>query len=125
MRLHPAIGEKPLLWVGTSKRDLLAFPDRVVSDIGYAVSWAQCGTRHPATKFWKGAGPRVLEVVEEFDRGTYRAIYTVRFERAVYVLHCFQKKSPAGVRTARLDVEMVNRRLAVAQADYEERYGQA
>lgn len=124
MRQHPALDEKPLVWMGSSKRDLLAFPERVVSEIGYALSWAQCGRQHSSAKFWKGAGARVLEIVEDFDGSTYRAVYTVRLACAVYVLHCFQKKSPTGVKTARRDVEMVNRRLAAAEADCEVRYGQ-
>jgi phage-related protein len=116
--------ERPLIWMGSSKRDLLAFPERVVSEVGYALSWAQHGRKHSAAKHWKGVGARVLEIVEDFDGNAYRAVYTVRFARAVYVLHCFRKKSPTGIKTARLDVEMVNSRLAAAEADYEARYGQ-
>ena len=66
----------------------------------------------------------MLEIVEDFDGKTYRAVYTVRFERAVYVLHCFQKKSPTGIKTARKDIELVHKRLAAAESDYEARYGQ-
>jgi phage-related protein len=124
MRRFPAAHEKPLLWVGSSKRDLLAFPGRAIGEIGWALEAAQFGGRHPATKPWKGLGPRVLEIVEDFDGNTYRAVYTVRFEHAVYVLHCFQKKSPTGIKTARMDVELVHKRLAAAEADYEARYGQ-
>jgi phage-related protein len=124
MRRHPAKNEKPLVWMGSSRRDLLAFPERVVSRMGYALSWAQFGRKHSATKHWKGVGARVLEIVEDFDGNSYRAIYTVRFERAVYVLHCFQKKSPRRIKTARLDVEMVTRRLAAAEADNEACHGQ-
>jgi phage-related protein len=117
MRRHPAMEERPLIWMGSSKR--------VVGEIGYALSWAQFGRKHSATKHWRGVGARVLEVVEDFDGNAYRAVYTVRFERAVYVLHCFQKKSPTGIKTARPDVEMVRKRLAAAEADYKERNGQA
>ena len=124
MRRFPAAHEKPLLWVGSSKRDLLAFPGRAIGEIGWALEAAQFGGRRPATKPWKGLGPRVLEIVEDFDSNTYRAVYTVRFEHAVYVLHCFQKKSPTGIKTARMDVELVHKRLAAAEADYEARYGQ-
>ena len=124
MRRFPAAHEKPLLWVGSSKRDLLAFPGRAIGEIGWALEAAQFGGRHPATKPWKGLGPRVLEIVEDFDGNTYRAVYTVRFEHAVYVLHCFQKKSPTGIKTARMDVELVHKRLAAAEADYAARYGQ-
>ena len=64
-------------------------------------------------------------MVSDYKTDTFRAGYVVRFERALYILHCFQKKSPSGTRTAKTDVEMVERRLKAAQADYEARYGQA
>ena len=124
MRRFRAANEKPLLWVGSSKRDLLVFPERAVEEIGWALEAAQFGGRHPAAKPWKGVGPRVLEIVEDFDGNTYRAVYTVRFEHAIYVLHCFQKKSPTGIKTARTDIELVHRRLAAAEADYEARHGE-
>lgn len=115
--------DRPLHWVGSSKRDFLAFPDAVKSDMGYALGLAQLGGKHPAAKPWKGEGPGVFELVERHDGDTYRAIYTVRFKDVVYVLHAFQKRSPTGIRTARTDVDMVSRRLRVAQKDHEERYG--
>ena len=74
-------------------------------------------------KIWKGLGAGVLEIAEDFDRSTYRAVCTVRFRRAIYVLHCFQKKSPSGVRTAKHDIELIEKRLRAARGDYEERYG--
>src|ERR1044071_2204629 len=123
MREHPAKGEKPLIWVGSSKQALLGFPMRVVRDIGAALSVAQYGGTDAAGKGWKGQGPGVLEVGEDYDRATYRAVYTVRFRRAVYVVHCFQKKSPSGVRTAKRDVDLIEKRLRDARDDYEERYG--
>ncbi len=92
---------------------------------GIALSVAQFGGKHPSAKPWKGQGPGVLEVVEDYDRATYRAVYAVRFEGAVYVLHAFQKKSPRGIRTSRPDVELVAERLKLAQRDYEERHGKA
>src|SRR5713226_5650736 len=116
-------GEKPLYWVGSSKRDLLEFPAAVKDTIGSALSVAQFGGKHPAAKPWKGEGPGVLEIVEDYQGDAYRAVYTVRFERAVYVLHAFQKKSPRGIKTARPDVELVTKRLKTARQDYEERYG--
>jgi phage-related protein len=122
---RPIAGEKPLYWVGSSKRDLLAFPDPVKDHIGTALSVAQFGGKHPAAKPWKGQGSGVFEVVEDHDRATYRAVYTVRFEGAVYVLHAFQKKSPRGIKTSRLDIELVSVRLRMAQRDYEERHGEA
>jgi phage-related protein len=118
-----AQGEQPLYWVGSAKRDLLVFPDAVKDGIGTALSVAQFGGKHPAAKPWKGAGPGVLEVVEDHDGNTYRAVYTVRFRCAVYVLHCFQKKSHRGIQTPKPDVELVAQRLKLARQDYEDRYG--
>ena len=120
---RPARGEEPLYWVGSSKRDLLAFPEAVKDGIGTALSIAQFRGKHPAAKPWKGLGPGVLEVVEDHDGDTYRAVYTVRFSRGVYVLHCFQKKSHRGIQTPRPDVELVSQRLKLARQDYEDRYG--
>jgi phage-related protein len=123
VRDRPAAGEKPVIWVGSAKHDLLGFPAAVVREVGAALSVAQYGEKHPAVKPWKGEGPGVLEIVEDFARGTYRAVYTVRFRTAIYVLHCFQKKSPSGVRTAKHDVELIGKRLRDARVDYEGRYG--
>ena len=112
------VREKPLHWVGSAKSDFMAFPPQVRSDMGYAIGVAQLGGRHPKAKPWKGEGPGIFEIVESFDGDAYRAIYTVRFEGAVYVLHAFQKKSPSGVRTAQTDIETVRRRLKRAQDDH-------
>ena len=117
-------GEKPLYWVGASLKDTVRFPQNVQRSIGFALSAAQYGGKHLAAKPWKGEGPGILEVVKDYDGDTYRAIYTVRFARAVYVLHAFQKKSPRGIETRQSDVDLVSARLKMAQRDYEERYGQ-
>jgi len=122
-RLRKAAGEKPLLWVGSAKSDLLEFPEAVKDEIGAALSVAQFGGKHPKAKPWKGEGPGVLEIVEDYRGDTYRAVYTVKFEHAVYVLHAFQKQSPKGIKTAQPDVEMVSRRLKLANEDYDARYG--
>lgn len=116
-------GEKPLYWVGSAKRDLLAFPERVKDELGVALSVAQFGGKHPKAKPWKGHGSGIFEVVENFHGDTYRAVYAVRFERAVYVLHAFQKKSPSGIKTPRSDVDLIGQRLESARRDYERRYG--
>lgn len=112
-------GEKPLDWVGSSKRDFLAFPEKVKDEMGNALGVAQFGGKHPSAKPWRGQGPGVFELVEDHDR----AVYAVRFSEVVYVLHAFQKKSPREIRTPKLDVELIERRLKIAQADYEARYG--
>ena len=118
-----AADEKPLHWVGSSKRDFLSFPASVKKDMGNALGIAQFGGTAPSAKPWKGLGPGVLELVESHEGNAYRAVYTVRFEKAVYVLHAFQKKSPSGIRTAQRDVELVGLRLKIAAKDYEEHYG--
>jgi phage-related protein len=118
-------GERPLDWIGSSKKDFLAFPDPVKDELGNALGVAQLGGKHPAAKPWKGEGPGIFEIVEAYDGNAFRAIYTVRFSEVIYVLHAFQKKSPRGIRTATTDVELVAQRLKLAQQDYEARYGQA
>lgn len=115
--------EKPLEWTGAVKRDLMGFPEDVRRAVGYALGVAQLGAKHPAAKPWKGEGAGVLEVVEANDGNAYRAVYTVRFAKAVYVLHCFQKKSPSGIRTAKTDIDLVHHRLKAATQHYEENYG--
>lgn len=122
-RINRVPGEKPLFWVGSSKRDLLEFPEAVKDQIGTALSVAQFGGKHANVKPWKGEGPGVLEVVEDYRGDTYRAVYMVSFEAAVYVLHAFQKKSPKGIKTAQKDVELIGQRLKAARKDYEKRYG--
>ena len=118
-------GERPLDWVGSSKRDFIAFPEPVKDEFGYALGLAQLGGRHPAAKPWTGQGPGVVEVVENHDGDAYRVVYTVRFSEVIYVLHAFQKKSPKGIKTARADIDLIARRLRAAQQDHEDRYGKA
>jgi phage-related protein len=125
MRAWLAQDEKPLDWVGSSKRDFLTFPAAVKDEMGNALGLAQFGRKHPKTKPWKGQGPGVFEAIDDHDGNTYRAVYTVRFREIVYVLHAFQKKSPRGIKTARIDIELVARRLKAAQQDHEARHGKA
>ena len=116
-------GERPLFWVGSAKADLLEFPEAVKDAMGVALSVAQFGGKHPRAKPWKGEGPGVLEIVEDHRGDTYRAVYAVKFARAVYVLHAFQKKSPKGRKTAHTDVDLISRRLNAASENYEAQYG--
>ena len=111
----------PLDWIGSSKKDLLAFPGPVIDAMGYALGVAQLGGKHPSAKPWKGDGGGVFEVVEDFSGDTYRAVYTVRFAEVIYVLHAFQKKSTKGIATAATDVAMIKARLRLARDDYEAR----
>lgn len=108
--------EKRLLWVGSSKDDLLKLPVAVRKFFGHALDFAQRGEKHAAAKPLKGfGGAGVLEVVEVDTGGTYRAVYTVRFNEAVFVLHCFQKKSKTGIATPRKDMDIIRARLRVAE----------
>jgi phage-related protein len=108
---------KPLLWVGSTKKDLLAMPGEVQDTFGYALHLAQTGGKHSQTKALKGFGSAgVLEVVESEAGSTYRAVYTVKIASAVYVLHCFQKKSTSGIATPKPDMDLVRERLKAALA---------
>jgi len=107
---------KPIIWIGTSRRNLKALPKQVRSDIGQALYAAQLGETDPAAKPLKGfGGARVMEIVDRYDTNPYRAVYTVQFSDVIYVLHSFQKKSKSGIATPQKDIELIRRRLAEAQ----------
>ena len=109
--------ERPLEWIGSSYKDLMALPAAVRRFFGYALSLAQAGDQHDAAKVLTGFGSAgVLEVVEYDRSGTYRAVYTVKFDEAVFVLHCFQKKSKRGIATPKEDRAIIHARLKVAEA---------
>jgi phage-related protein len=111
-----AAEEKPIVWVRGSRADLKAFPKEVRSQIGYALAVAQEGGKHPDAKPLRGfAGAGVLEVVEDFDGDTYRAVYTVRFEEAIYLLHAFQKKSKSRIATPQREMTLIKERLRRAE----------
>jgi phage-related protein len=113
---------KPLFWVGQSKKDYADFPEDVHDAVGYALHKAQGGDKHPSAKPLKGfSGAGVLEVVEDHAGDTFRAVYTVRFEGAVYVLHAFQKKAKKGIATPKQEIDLVKRRLAIAETDHARR----
>jgi phage-related protein len=108
---------KPLYWIGAARKDLKAMPESVQDTFGYALYLAQTGQKHDQAKPLKGFGSAgVLEVVESAESGTYRAVYTVKLGNAVYVLHCFQKKSRYGIVTPKPDMELVRERLKAALA---------
>lgn len=110
------------MWVGSSRKDLRAFPRQVRSDIGQAIYAAQMGETDPAAKPLKGfGGTRVMEIVDRHNSNTYRAVYTAQFSGVIYVLHAFQKKSKRGIATPRTDIELVRRRLAEAGQMHRER----
>lgn len=109
--------ERTLLWMGSSKRDLMALPLDVRRFFGHALHFAQHGERHEAAKPLKGfGGAGVLEIIEDNVGGTYRAVYTVKFAAAVFVLHCFQKKSKSGIATPKADMDIIHARLKLARA---------
>ena len=90
---------KPVEWVGSSKEDLKKFPAAVQDQVGFALYQAQVGLKHRAAKSLKGLGANILEIVSRQDGDAYRAVYTVRFKAAIYVLHAFQKKAKRGIAT--------------------------
>lgn len=109
--------EKLLIWIGSSKKDLMALPADVRRFFGHALDFSQRGDQHDTAKVMKGfGGAGVLEIVENNIGGTYRAVYTVKFEEAVFVLHCFQKKSKSGIATPKEDMNIIHARLKVAEA---------
>jgi phage-related protein len=109
--------QKPLEWVGSSYKDLTSLPAIVQKRFGFALSLSQDGDRANSAKVLKGfGGAGVLELVEENLGNAYRAVYTVKFAEAVFVLHCFQKKSKRGIATPKEDMEIIHARLKIAEA---------
>jgi len=116
MAAKPPAELKALAWVGSAKRDLLALPEEVIDAFGYAPYVAQTGKRHEKAKALHGFGSAgMLEIVEDWRGNAYRAVYTVRFSAAVFVLHVFQKKAKHGIATPRQDMELIRERLKVAE----------
>jgi len=113
---------KPVRWVGSSRKDLKTFPKAVQRHVGQALYAAQRGEEYPTVKALKGfKGRSVLEIVATHDTDTYRAVYTVRFQDVLYVLHAFQKKSKRGIATPKKELDLIQERLAAAAQDYRER----
>jgi phage-related protein len=112
---------KSLAWIGSSKEDLLKLPRKVQKEIGYALYLSQLGLEHINVKPLTGFGGRgVLEVVEDDAGGTYRAVYTIKFKEAIYVLHAFQKKAKKGKETPKEEMEIVKKRLKIAEQMHKE-----
>jgi phage-related protein len=113
---------KPIMWVGTSLKDLRSSPRAVRLDVGHALFAAQEGRMDPTAKPLKGfGGASVLEIVASHQRSAWRVVYTVRFADAIYVLHVFQKKSTQGIKTPVQEIDLVKRRLVEAERYYRER----
>src|SRR6266478_2205003 len=113
---------KPVRWVGSSLKELRTFPKVVQRHIGQALYAAQRGEEYPTVKALNGfKGRSVLEIIAASDTDTYRAVYTVHFYNAIYVLHAFQKKSKKGIATPKKELDLIQERLAAAERDYKER----
>jgi len=110
---------KPVKWIGSSLKDLRAFPPEMRKEAGYAIYAAQKGDTDPAAKPMKGfGGAGVMEIVAPFHGDTWRTVYTVRLKDAVYVLHAFQKKSKSGIATPKKEIDLIHRRLATAEREH-------
>jgi len=117
--------QKPLKWVGSSLKDLRKFPEEVKDDMGHALLIVQRGEKPRLAKPLKGyKGAGILEIVENYDKDTYRAVYTVNFNKAIYVLHCFQKKSKKGIKTPAKDIKLITQRLKDAEENYLKDFGE-
>jgi phage-related protein len=110
---------KRVNWIGSSYKDFVAFPDEVQNFMGFVLYEAQCGKRHRASKPLKGfAGTSVVEIMDDYDGDTYRAIYTVKYSDFIYVLHAFQKKSKSGIKTPKQDIDLIRQRLKQLEEFY-------
>jgi phage-related protein len=122
MATLPEPNSRRLIWMGSSLEDLREFPDTVQDHVGYALFVAQQGRKHQDAKTLTGfGGAGVLEVVTDYRGDTFRAVYTVRYRDAIYVLHAFQKKSKTGRETPRRDIELIKQRLRDAERIAKER----
>ena len=124
-----AEGSRELVWMGSTKKDLMTCPEDVVDAFGHALELAQRGETYSDAKPLVGdkafKGAKVMEVVERSVDGTYRAVYTAKLETAVYVLHVFQKKSKSGIATPQADIDLIKRRLKDASTLDQQRLQQA
>jgi phage-related protein len=113
---------RPVIWVGSSRRDLRGFSREVRREIGQALYTAQQGETDPSAKPLRGfGGGSVLEIVADQVGSTWRAVYTVHYREAIYVLHAFQKKSKRGIATPKKDIDLIRHRLAEAERLHRER----
>jgi phage-related protein len=107
---------KPVIWVGSSRKDFGLFPDSAKDQMGYALYVAQQGGKHTDAKPLKGfGGAGVVEIVRDYRGDTFRTVYTVRLAGIVYVLHAFQKKSKVGRETPKAEIDLIERRLREAE----------
>ena len=102
-------------WVGDAREQLQTFPEPVRKDIGHALYRVQIGETPPSAKPMTGIESGVFEIVDNYNTDTYRAVYTLKIGRSMYVLHCFQKKSKRGIRTPKKDIDLIKRKLRRAK----------
>ena len=116
--------DRYLHYMGSSEKDLKKLPEDVKGVFATGFRLALKGGKHPKAKPFIMSGiDHVFEIVDNDQGGTYRAVYTVRFEKAVYVLHVFQKKSKTGKQTTKKDKELIKGRFKWAENDYKRTYG--
>ncbi len=117
MTASPSI--KPVVWIGSARADLASFPEEVKDAIGYALYIAQRGGKHADAKPLRGfGGAGILEIVAHHAGDTYRAAYTVRLAGRIYALHAFQKKSKAGIKTPKPEIDLIRSRLKRAEEEH-------
>ncbi|WP_420875681.1 type II toxin-antitoxin system RelE/ParE family toxin [Prosthecomicrobium hirschii] len=110
-----------MVWIGSCRKDYGAFPPAVQEAFGFELFLAQTGQRPPSAKILKGLSGGTVELIDDFDGDTYRAVYTTRFESVIYVLHAFKKKSKSGIKTPQTDIDLIRKRLKDAEADHANR----
>lgn len=111
--------KKPIIWIKSSRRDLCSLPEPVQDEIGFALYQAQKGGMSHKAKAFKGfKSASVLEIVERSVGETYRAVYTVEFEKVIAVLHVFHKKSKEGIKTPKQDIDLIKSRYKLAEQEY-------
>ena len=119
MKMPTSAGIKPVVWIGSTRADLSSFPEEVKDAVGFALYVAQQGGKHPNAKPLRGfGGAGILEIVEDQAGDTYRAVYTVRLAGRIYALHAFQKKSKAGVKTPKSEIDLIKSRLRRAEEEH-------
>jgi phage-related protein len=108
---------KKLRWIGSSKSDLKSMPLAVKREIGFSLHQAQEGKMPLNAKPLKEIAAGVIEIVSDYNKNTYRAVYVLKLSDAIYVLHSFQKKSKSGIKTPKLEIDLIKQRLALSKKD--------
>jgi phage-related protein len=114
---------RKLIWIGSSEKDFNKFPIEIKETALHALSKAQEGSRALGVKTFRGSGDAsIVEIIDNDESGTYRTVYTVRFPKALFVLHAFQKKSKSGIKTPKQDIDLIERRLKTAEQIYKQNF---